>query len=157
MICLYVKLKGWLAPGFTASQPPKLPPPKTLNTQFGSAPSGGTCRVFCHTLSKYIHANKHPHALSEALCLGIGSPWLPGAPPCLCSCAPEQHLFHVGMSSGLKEEHTMALPTMPHLQAPTQGRRNNQPIRHCQAPAPADNHRLLSRRKIGETTISCLT
>lgn len=54
------------------------------------------------------------------------------------------------------EEHTMAFPTMPRLQAPTQGQRNNQPIRHCQASAPADNHQLLSRRKIGETTISCL-
>lgn len=84
---------------------------------------------------------------------------LPGAPPCLCSCTPAQHLFHVGMSSCLKEEHTMALPTMPHLQAPTRGRRNNQPIRHCQPPspaAPADNHQLLSRRSIVETTISRL-
>lgn len=111
---------------------------------------------FVHICCTYIQTNKHPHSLTEFCCLGIGSPQLPGAPPCLCSCAPAQHLFHVGMSSCLEEEHTMALPTMPHLQAPTQGRRNNQPIRHCQAPAPADNHQLLSRRKIGETTISRL-
>lgn len=156
-VCPWFCNYSWLAPGLWALNPPKLAAPKPQFTHLGSAPSGGTCCAFCHIRSEYIHANTPAHALSEALFLGIGSPWLPGAPPCLCSCAPELHLFHVGMSSGLKEEHTMALPTMPHLQAPTQGQRNNQPIRHCQAPAPADNHRLLSRRKIGETTISCLT
>lgn len=129
------------------------PPQKPKHTFMFSPIWCDSLCVFRHICSKYVHANKHPHAL----CLGIGSPWLPGAPPWRCCRAPQQHLFHVGMSSCLKEEHTMALPTMPHLQAPTQGRRNNQPIRHCQAPAPVDNHQLLSRRKIGETTISCLT
>lgn len=89
-----------------------------------------------YAVFKYIQTNKYPLSVTEFLCLEIGSPGLPGAPPCLCSCTLAQHLFHVGMSPCLKEERTMALPTMPHLQAPTQGRRNNQPIRHCQPPSP---------------------
>lgn len=105
----------------------------------------------------YKQTNKQQ---ASAVCFDLGPPGsLPGAPPCLCSCTPAQHLFHMGMSSCLKEEHTMALPTVPHLQAPAQERRNNQPIRHCQPPspsAPADNHQLLSRRSRVETTISRL-
>lgn len=45
------------------------------------------------------------------------------------SCSPflqgcvKQNLFVVGMRSSQEEEHTMALPTMPHLQAASHGQR----------------------------------
>lgn len=45
------------------------------------------------------------------------------------SCSPslqgcvKQNLFGVGMRSSQEEEHTMALPTMPHLQADSHGQR----------------------------------
>lgn len=95
-------------------------------------------------------ANKQTVTLTELRLFGSSGPlgFLRPHP------AFARHLFHVGMGSHLEEEHTMALPTMPHLQPPALGRGNNQPIRHCQAPGPrSDNHQLLSGRKIGETTI----
>lgn len=35
----------------------------------------------------------------------------------------KQHLFHVGMRAGQKEEHTMLLPIVPHLQGTSWGPR----------------------------------
>ncbi|KAM6976853.1 vascular endothelial growth factor receptor 1 [Aplochiton taeniatus] len=60
------------------------------------------------------------------------------------------------MKARLEEEHTMALPTMPHLQAPSQGQRNNQPIRHLlEAPVLLQNLSDCSVNVSSSVTLSC--
>lgn len=113
--------------------------------------------VFKSTQTNKPTNNKHP----LSACLGIGSPaftsWGPTLPLLLHSSSAPLSRGNALLSEGRAHNGTSHNATF--TSPPTQGRRNNQPIRHCQPlspPAPADNHQLLPRRSIVETTISRL-